>query len=290
MKLYTYSQANQMFLGAEKAGKLVNLTAIFGINDMAKLIEVYDTLPVAEKVATANELIDFEDVKILLPVKPNQILCSGLNYKSHILENPNAKFLSEPRFFAKLPHTVVGPYEPILHPGEKFLVDFEVEFAVVFKSSAYRLSSENAMEYVFGYTILHDVGARYIQFKDNNEIMGKNFVSFCPIGPCIVTKDEIPNPEKCRISLKINGEIQQDGTNEDWCFPLSHLIEWASIAIPFQAGDVMSTGTCAGIGYFQKPQKFLHVGDIVELEIPEIGKLVNPVVDDEYSFFTEPKE
>jgi 2-keto-4-pentenoate hydratase/2-oxohepta-3-ene-1,7-dioic acid hydratase in catechol pathway len=257
---------------------------------MTQLIEQYDSLPVAQKVAEAQSLIEFAAVKILLPVRPRQVLCSGLNYKSHIRENPNAKFLSEPRFFAKLPHTVVGPHEPILHPGERFLVDFEVEFAVVFKAGAYRLPPDQAMDHVFGYTILHDVGARYIQFKDNNETMGKNFVSFCPIGPCIVTKDEIPHPEKCRISLKINGETQQDGTNEDWCFTLPHLIEWASMAIPFQAGDVLSTGTCSGIGYFQNPQKFLHPGDVVELEIPEIGKLVNPVVADPYVFFTEPRE
>ncbi|MCU0355907.1 MAG: fumarylacetoacetate hydrolase family protein [Cytophagales bacterium] len=283
MKLYTYTHNQQTRIGAEKDGHLVDLTAAFGITDMTDFIRQYDQLPVAETVASATDLTDFQDVALQIPLRPGMVWCSGLNYKSHILENPNAKFLSEPRFFAKTPNTYIGPGQPIRHPGERFQVDFEVEFAVVFGKTARRLTSGNAMEHVFGYTILHDVGARYIQFKDNNEMMGKNFDTFCPIGPCIVTADEIPHPEKCRIRLAINGETQQDGTNEDWCFTLPHLLEWLTMAVTLAPGDVVSTGTCSGIGYFQKPPRFLHPGDVVTLEIPEIGTLSNPVVADPYS-------
>ena len=213
-------------------------------------------------------------------------MCSGLNYKSHVRENPDAKFLDDPRFFAKLPYTVIGQNEPILHPGEKFQVDWEVEFAVVFGKKAYRLSQSNVMDHVFGYTILHDVSARYIQFKDNNEMMGKNFKTFCPIGPCIVTKDEIPEPEKCTLSLKVNGVYKQNGTNEDWCFPLPRLIEWLTMGVPMAPGDIVSTGTPQGIGFFGDPKEFLRVNDTCELEISGIGKLTNPVIADDYTFDT----
>ena len=225
----------------------------------------------------------FADVTLQAPVpRPGKIFCSGLNYKSHVTENPNAKFLQDPRFFSKAPSIVIGTGEPIKHPGEQFLVDWEVELAVVFGKKCYRTAKKDAMKYVFGYTILHDVSARYIQFKDNNEVMGKNFDTFCPIGPCIVTADEIPEPENLRLYTRINNRIVQDGTNKDWCFSLPHLIEWLSMAITLEPGDILSTGTPAGIGLFQNPPAYLKPGDIAELEIDRIGKLINPVVADFY--------
>jgi 2,4-didehydro-3-deoxy-L-rhamnonate hydrolase len=282
MKLYTFEHQGQTLVGAQKEGKLVNLSKLLGVKNMIDLIERFDDLDPNKAVENATELIDFDDITIKIPVQPQTVWCSGLNYKSHVLENPNAKFLSEPRFFAKLPNTLIGPNEPILHPGEQFLVDYEVEFAVVFGKKASRLSETNAMNHVFGYTILHDVGARYIQFKDNNEMMGKNFDTFCPIGPCIVTKDEIPNPELVKLSSKINGQIMQDGCNDEWLFTLPHLLSWLTMACTLQPGDIVSTGTPMGIGFFRNPQVFLKPGDVVSLEIPEIGILSNPVVADEY--------
>jgi 2-keto-4-pentenoate hydratase/2-oxohepta-3-ene-1,7-dioic acid hydratase in catechol pathway len=230
-------------------------------------------LPVGERAAYL-----FDEVKILVP-RPGKILCSGLNYRSHVEENPNAKFLEDPRFFAKTPNTVIGPGEPIRHPGEKYQVDYEVELGVVFGPRMPRgTSSVRVMEHVFGYTILHDVSSRYIQFKDNNEVMGKNFDTFCPIGPCIVTADEIPDPTKLRLRTLLNGQVMQDGTNADWCFPLPRLLAWLSQAMTLEAGDIVSTGTPAGIGWFRKPQVFLKPGDTIRLEIEGIGALENPVV------------
>jgi 2,4-didehydro-3-deoxy-L-rhamnonate hydrolase len=290
MKLYTYQKNNNTYLGAEKNSGLVNITEVVGSTDVIDLIVNENKLMprVKDFVSKSTDVIEFTSVKIALPVKPSQVLCCGLNYKSHVQENPNAKFLDEPRFFAKLPGTVIGPSEAIRHPGEKFNVDYEVEFAVVFGKPAYRLTQKNAMDHVFGYTILHDVGARYIQFKDNNEIMGKNFETFCPIGPCIVTKDEIPFPEKCKLKLTLNGKIMQDGTNEDWCFTLPRLMEWLTMAFTMHPGDILSTGTPAGIGYFRNPQVFLKPGDVCELEVSGISKLVNKVIADEYIFHTKP--
>lgn len=290
MKLYTFEKNGQVAIGAERDGGLVDLSKVAGTNDMQHFISNYpqNLSKLQTALETSRDILSFSEVKTLLPVKPKQVLCSGLNYKSHVQENPTAKFLAEPRFFAKLPPAVIGPNESIRHPGERFLVDYEVEFAVVFGKSGYRLTQQNAMDHIFGYTILHDVSSRYIQFKDNNELAGKNFETFSPIGPCIVTADEIPHPEKCRLSLRLNGEIMQDGSNEEWCFSLPRMIEWLTMAFTMGPGDILSTGTPCGIGYFRKPQVFLKPGDVCELEISGIGKLVNPVVNDPYTFYTKP--
>jgi 2,4-didehydro-3-deoxy-L-rhamnonate hydrolase len=290
MRLYTFKYKDRICIGAEKKGGLIDLSKDLRVYDMVTFITAFhgNLDNVYKIINDATDIIPFSEVTVCPPVKPRQILCSGLNYKSHIEENPSAKFLNEPRFFAKLPSAVIGPNEPIRHPGESFLVDYEVEFAVVFGKPAYRIAQKNAMDYVFGYTILHDVSSRYIQFKDNNEMLGKNFETFSPIGPCIVTADEIPHPEKCRLSLKLNGKVMQAGSNTDWCFPLSRLIEWLTMAFTMHPGDLMSTGTPAGIGYFRNPQVFLRPDDECELEIEGIGKLVNPVKADPYTFYTQP--
>ena len=242
--------------------------------DASKFIAGRPALPVGER---ASYLPD--EVKLLAPVpRPGKILCSGLNYRSHVEENPNAKFLADPRFFAKLPNTVIGPGAPIRHPGEKYQVDYEVELAVVIGRAMPRATpAERALEHVFGYTILHDVSARYIQFKDNNEVMGKNFDTFCPLGPCLVTADEIPDPAGLRLRTLLNGQVMQDGTNADWCFPLPRLLAWLSQAMTLEPGDIVSTGTPAGIGWFRQPQVFLQPGDVCRLEIEGIGVLENPV-------------
>jgi 2-keto-4-pentenoate hydratase/2-oxohepta-3-ene-1,7-dioic acid hydratase in catechol pathway len=295
------NKKNESILAAEEDGVLIDINAAFIsgseshtiiANDMLSFIAQDDANKIKAKQAInyalanpAEELTyTFTEVTVQAPIpRPGKIFCSGLNYKSHITENPNAKFLNEPRFFSKAPSIVIGPGQPIKHPGEKFQVDWEVELAVIFGKKCHRATKENAMDHVFGYTILHDVSARYIQFKDNNEVMGKNFDTFCPMGPCIVTADEIPNPEKLTLSTLINGKKMQDGTNEDWCFSLPHLIEWLSMGITLEPGDVLSTGTPAGIGLFHSPPVFLKPGDIAELEISCIGKLVNPIVADFYT-------
>jgi len=303
MKLYSViNKENQLLLVAEVGNQLIDLNRAYYefsgdsgeiiAKDMISFIEggesckqkAQQAIDYALAHSGSDLAYSFPDVTVKAPIaRPGKIFCSGLNYKSHITENPNARFLSEPRFFSKAPSIVIGPGEPIRHPGEKFQVDWEVELGVVFGKRCYRVSEAAAMNHVYGYTILHDVSARYIQFKDNNEVMGKNFESFCPIGPCIVTADEIPFPEKLKLSTKIDGKLVQNGTNEDWCFSLPHLIEWLSMAICLEPGDIVSTGTPAGIGLFHNPPMFLEPGNIAELEISQIGKLINPVVADYYN-------
>jgi 2,4-didehydro-3-deoxy-L-rhamnonate hydrolase len=301
MKLYTFEHEGGQRIGAGLGEAIVDLNAAHvarvGRRDAllassmielvrggeAALAEARETLAFAASQAAAPDARAWTHapgtVRLLAPLpRPGKILCSGLNYRSHIEENPGAKFLEDPRFFSKLPSVVVGPGAPILHPGERFQVDWEVELAVVFGTPASRVCREQAMSHVFGYTILHDVSSRFIQFKDGNETMGKNFDSFCPMGPCLVTADELPDPSRLRLTLRLNGEVMQDRTNEDWCFPLPRMIEWLSMAMTLEPGDVMTTGTPAGIGYFRRPQRFLAPGDLCELSIEGIGTLTNPVV------------
>ncbi len=313
MKLYTFASKGQTRLGAELAGRLIDLNAAHAgrldrpnavlAATMIDLIrggeparrKASQALAFAQKNAGSARARawtrDFANVQLLAPIpRPGKILCSGLNYRSHVQENPAAKFLGDPRFFVKVSSAVIGPGASIRHPGEKFQVDYEVELAVVIGQRAHRLTQKNALAHLFGYTILHDVSARWVQFKDKNEDMGKNFDTFAPLGPCLVTADEIPDPSRLRLTLKLNGQLMQDGTNADWCFPLPRLLEWLTMAMTLEPGDVVSTGTPAGIGYFRQPQVFLKPGDVCELDIHGIGKLVNPVVPDDYQFRTAPHE
>jgi 2-keto-4-pentenoate hydratase/2-oxohepta-3-ene-1,7-dioic acid hydratase in catechol pathway len=156
-------------------------------------------------------------------------------------------------------------------------VDYEVELAVIIGKPIYRARAADVMDSVFGYSILHDVSARYIQFKDKNEDMGKNFDTFAPMGPCIVTADEIPDPSGLCLRSFVNGKPMQDGSNRDWCFPLPRVLEWFSMGISLDPGDVVTTGTPSGIGFFRKPQFFLKPGDVCRLEIDTIGVLENSV-------------
>ena len=305
MRLYSFAARHHIRIGAELNGRLIDLNAAHAARlgkkgavlapSMLEFIRLgKGALAKAQRALTfvAKEpnrarrcTYEFRDVKLLAPIpRPGKIFCSGLNYRSHVEENPTAVFLEDPRFFVKTSSAVIGPDEPIRWPGEKFQVDYEGELAVVIGRTGRRLTPDNAMDHVFGYTIFHDVSSRWVQFKDKNEDMGKNFDTFAPMGPCIVTADEIPNPSCLRLSLKLNGEVMQDRTNEDWCFPLSRLLEWFTVGITLEPGDVVTTGTPAGIGYFRKPQVFLKPGDVCELEISGIGKLVNRVVADEYHF------
>ena len=274
MRLYTFSANKQQKVGVEREGKLIELP----FASMLDLIKAGRSGLTQAKKADGTAY-DLKRTKILAPIpRPGKIWCSGLNYNSHIEENPGAKMLDDPRFFTKLPDNVIGPKQPIKWPGEKYQMDYEVELAVIIGKTLKQGSGEAAvMDAIFGYSILHDVSARWMQFKDNNEALGKNFDTFAPMGPCIVTKDEIPDPSKLRLTLRLNGETMQDRTNEDWCFPLPRLIAWLTQGITLNLGDVVSTGTPAGVGLFRKPQVWLKPGDVCELEISDIGVLVNPV-------------
>jgi 2,4-didehydro-3-deoxy-L-rhamnonate hydrolase len=306
MKLYTFEVEGRHRLGGECNRQLVDLSAAhaallalrgpgprspkmlppgmleFLRQGEAAMQAARDTLafmakrpavPVGERLAYA-----FDEVKILAPVpRPGKILCSGINYRGHKEENPDAKMPVEPFFFSKLPSAVVGPGEPIIKPPQTKQLDYEVEFAVVIGRAMKCVAESEVMDHLAGYTILHDVSARDVQFKDNQITLGKNFDTFCPLGPCLVTRDELPNPATVRLRSLVNGKVMQDGSTADWVFPLPKLLGILSGIMTLEPGDVVSTGTPAGVGVFRKPPVFLKPGDVVRLEIEGIGALENPV-------------
>jgi 2,4-diketo-3-deoxy-L-fuconate hydrolase len=218
------------------------------------------------------------DVRLEAPIRPGKVLCSGINYKGHADENPNAKMPTEPFFFAKLPSSVVGPETPVAKSPRTEQMDYEVEFSIVIGKPLHKAAEADIMPAIFGYTLLNDISARDVQFKDNQITIGKNFAGFAPIGPCIVTADEFGDPNHVQLKTRLNGKTMQDGNTSDWLFPLPKLISFLSHYVPLEPGDIVTTGTPAGVGVFRTPQVFMKPGDVVEIEAAGIGVLKTPIV------------
>jgi 2-keto-4-pentenoate hydratase/2-oxohepta-3-ene-1,7-dioic acid hydratase in catechol pathway len=218
------------------------------------------------------------DIRLEAPIRPGKVLCSGINYKGHADENPNAKMPTEPFFFAKLPTSVVGPDVAVVKPPETEQMDYEVEFAAVLGGPLHKAGEADVMPAIFGYTLLNDISARDVQFKDSQITIGKNFAGFAPIGPAIVTADAMPHPDQVGLKTRLNGKTLQDGSTSDWLFSLPRLIAFLSRYIPLEPGDIVTTGTPAGVGIFQKPPVFMKAGDVVEIEGEGIGVLRTPIV------------
>jgi 2,4-didehydro-3-deoxy-L-rhamnonate hydrolase len=229
----------------------------------------------AGAAADASEPV--ADATLSAPIRPGKILCSGVNYASHADENPDAKMPEEPFFFSKLPSSVIGPGEPIRIPRETTLTDYEVELSMVIGTRGYRIPEERALEHVFGWTVLHDVSARDVQFKDMQITLGKNPDTFAPIGPEIVTTDELGDWSTLRISTTLNGQVMQDAQTSDMLFTPARLLAFLTDLITLEPGDVVTTGSPAGVGFFRTPPVYLQPGDTVTVSVDRIGELTNPV-------------
>lgn len=222
------------------------------------------------------------DVKQLLaPIQPTQILAIGLNYRRHA-EETGAKLPEQPILFFKGLNAVQHPEQPIMLPTRlrSDEVDYECELAVVIGRNCKNVSRQNALDYVAGYTCANDVSARDWQIKRGGSqwCRGKSFDTFCPLGPCLVTTDEIPNPSGLAIRTLLNGTAVQDWNTNDLIFDVPALIEFLSGSTTLLAGTVILTGTPHGVGMAQKPPRWLRPGDTVTIEIEKIGRLTNPVM------------
>jgi 2-keto-4-pentenoate hydratase/2-oxohepta-3-ene-1,7-dioic acid hydratase in catechol pathway len=221
--------------------------------------------------------------KKLAPIEPAAIYCIGLNYLFHAQEGGLPK-PDYPILFMKAPSTVQNPGDPIEIPrhlkSEK--VDYECELAVVIGKQCKNVSREKALDYVLGYTCGHDVSARdwQIQYGGSQWCKGKTFDTFCPLGPCLVTPDEIANPNDLKIKTILNGETMQDWNTNDMIFDVPGLIEFLSGSTTLMPGTVILTGTPHGVGLARKPPVYLKEGDSVTIEIEKIGSLTNPVIDE----------
>lgn len=226
----------------------------------------------------AGSAYDLADVKLLAPVpRPPKVICVGLNYRDHAAES-RAEIPSVPTIFNKFPNVVIGPGDPIVLPKASRKPDYEAEFAFVIGQGGRSIPAERAMEHVFGYTIVNDVTARDFQTATTQWLMGKTFDTFCPMGPWIVTADEIPDPHNLDISLEIGGEILQKANTSDLVFRIPRLIEYVSTAVTLEPGDVFATGTPQGVGFARRPPRWLKPGEEVVVRIEKIGELRNPTV------------
>lgn len=215
---------------------------------------------------------------LVAPLRPPKIVAVGLNYEDHVRESGLERPRS-PLLFAKFPSVVVGPGAPVV--VDRSLterVDWEVELAVVIGRRLRDVARDEALDGVFGYTVANDVSARDLQFGDGQWIRGKNLETFCPLGPLVVTADEIPDPQALRLRTWVNGDVVQDSSTSEMVFGVAELIAFCSRQFTLEAGDVLLTGTPWGCGEYMTPKRSLAPGDLVEVEVEGIGRLSNPIV------------
>jgi 2-keto-4-pentenoate hydratase/2-oxohepta-3-ene-1,7-dioic acid hydratase in catechol pathway len=218
--------------------------------------------------------------KLLAPIVPTDILCIGLNYREHAKES-GGQIPENPMLFIKAGNTLQNPFDPILIPRRSSQIDYECELAVVIGKAAKHVSRERALNYVLGYTAANDVSSRDWQREKSlgggQFARGKSFDTFCPLGPAIVTRDEIKNPNALRIKTILNGQVMQDNTTADMIFDVPALIESLSSTMTLRAGSVILTGTPQGVGFARTPPVWLKAGDRCVIEIEGVGRLENPV-------------
>ena len=214
----------------------------------------------------------------MLPIpRPGKIVCVGLNYRDHA-EEQGVDLPKAPLFFAKYTTALIGPGEPIVIPPAVTQCDYEPELGVVIGSTVRGVSRENALEVVAGYICANDVSARDLQFADGQWTRGKSPDTFCPVGPRLVPAAEVADPHALRIRAIVNGEVLQDSTTANLIFGIDEIISYASQTSTLEAGDLILTGTPAGVGVFRDPKRLLQPGDTVTIEIEGLGELTNPIV------------
>lgn len=227
-----------------------------------------------------QHLIPLSEVRLLAPIpRPRKnIFCVGKNYVEHAQEIDTGTVPEYPILFSKAPTSVIGPEEEIdSHPGVTEQIDYEGELAIVIGKTAKSVRKEDAYEYIFGYTVLNDVSARDKQFRHSQWLLGKSLDTFCPMGPSIVHKSAVPDPQQLKIETRVNGETRQSANTSLMIFDIPNLIATITEGTTLEPGDIIATGTPAGVGMGFQPPRYLNIGDVVEVEIEGLGLLRNRV-------------
>ncbi len=285
MKLLTYRYDGVERVGALRGDEVIDLSPLAA--SMLELIDGGpDLLAEARKlVAVAEGGLALAEIELRAPIpRPRKnIICLGMNYAAHAIESLRAKGLPEklpeyPVFFSKMPTAVNHPNAPVpLMPDVSAQRDWEVELAVIIGWRGRDIPASAALDYVFGYTIMNDVSARDLQTRHQQFFYSKSLDGSAPLGPWIVTTDEIPDPHALGIRLRLNGELVQNSTTHDMIFDIPTCIATFSRGITLEPGDIIATGTPAGVGMGMIPQRWLKAGDVMEAEIDGIGVLRNTV-------------
>lgn len=266
-----------MKLGTLKTGEVVELRSdgayTLNVGSMLELITQGNGTHARGEARTVSP------VELTAPLlNPSKIIAIGLNYVDHASET-KLELPKTPLVFAKFPNSLTGPTDPIYLPETLTTqVDYEVELGVVIGKRAKNVARERALEHVFGYTVLNDVSARDLQFGDTQWVRGKSLDSFCPLGPVIVTADDIPDPQTLALGCEINGQVLQKDTTQNMIFGVAELIERLSHSFTLEPGDIIASGTPSGVGFTRQPPIYLRPGDTLRTWVEGVGELVNPVV------------
>jgi len=277
MRLVRFGQKGKEKPGLWKAGNIVDLREIFP--EIPDIGEAFFRENWIEKIAEIDDPGKKIQARIGCPIHaPSKIICLGKNYAEHAkeggFENPE-----KPLIFCKTPNALSGPFDPIILPKSSGQIDWEVELAVVIAKQGKSIRKADAFSYIAGFTVMNDVSGREAQFSDSQWFRGKSFDTFAPAGPMLVTPDQIENIHNLRLVAKVDGKIMQDGNTRDMIFDIPTIIEDISEDITLIPGDIISTGTPAGVGIFRDPPVVLKPGNVVECYIENIGAIINKVLE-----------
>jgi 2-keto-4-pentenoate hydratase/2-oxohepta-3-ene-1,7-dioic acid hydratase in catechol pathway len=288
MKLACFHGPDGLRLGVVDGDELIDVTAAYASlpRDTAALLGTEDGLAAVRAAAARRDAVRhlLADAHLAAPVpRPPKLLAIGLNYAAHVAESRIEK-PEHQLWFNKQSTCVVGPGDPIHVPRASAMVDYEGELAFVIGQRCRHVPAGRAVDVIAGYTIVNDVSVRDWQFRTPTMTMGKSFDTHGPMGPWLVTGDELGDPHRLRLRTWVNGELRQDAKTDDLIFDCYEQVEHLSTAFTLEPGDVISTGTPAGVGAAMQPPQFLKAGDVVRIEIEGIGVLENPVIDEPDGF------
>ena len=295
MRLVTFSPRRHgpQHLGLVRNGHVIDLKSAggnppFDPADMISLIAAGDAALawLKDVAAKSKDTTPLDKVSLLAPIpRPRKnVFCVGWNYVEHFEEGKKARphvqeMPAHPAFFTKAPTTVNGPYDDVpRHAGITEKLDWEVELGVIIGKGGANIAEGDALRHVFGYTVVNDVSAREVQRQHGQQwFKGKSLDGCCPMGPWIATADEVPHPDGLQVVCRVNGAVKQDSNTRHMYFKIPRIIAELSAGLTLEPGDVISTGTPAGVGHARTPPEFLKAGDVLETEVVGIGLLRNPV-------------
>ncbi len=234
----------------------------------------------AREAVGTGPRIPLADVRLEAPIaRPPKFLAVGLNYADHVAES-GLETPEHPTIFNKQSTCVTGPNDPVHVPKASHVLDYEGELGFVIGRHARHVSRDDAADYIAGYTVVNDVTVRDWQFRTPTWTMGKSFDTHGPIGPWIITADEVGDPHQLRLRTFVNGDLRQESNTKELIFNCFHLVEYFSTAFTLEPGDIVATGTPGGVGILSKPPKILKAGDVVRVQIEGIGEIENPIIDE----------
>lgn len=283
MKLATFTHGGSTRIGVADGDEMVDLSA--SVPDLPREMVAFleagsDAMEAARAAVSNGTRIPLADVHLEAPItRPPKFLAVGLNYADHVAES-GMETPEHPTIFNKQSTCVTGPTDPVHVPRASHVLDYEGELGIVIGRRGRHVSRDDAADYIAGYVVVNDVTVRDWQFRTPTWTMGKSFDTHGPIGPWIVTTDEISDPHRLDLRTYVNGELRQESNTKQLIFDCFNLVEHFSTAFTLEPGDIIATGTPSGVGIVHKPPQILKAGDVVRVEIEGIGEIENPIIDE----------